>query len=699
MAGLIARPLFRTSQHFTRRNISLTAIAGDALNGLGEPSTSEKERWDQWRRQKSRQLLSSLSDPATPASRVWSFYKDFFTLGEPGDLSLHTHQQVLRRCVAPTHAVRQGAAARMREAHGRDAKHLYETRLQRVISMIRAAGMQPTLADYNFVLEQFAAAGYQTGASKVFQEMIQAGLEPSGRSYGLVLQAVAHRLELPCAYRFREQVEREASQIVDMVLNDMDARGIAAQSVHVDLCLRITRTTGSKDSFLQLLRQAYGIDLENPDRHPLTAADTALPSLGDMEAAPAPELQPFSVHVLNTVVNFLGSKDSVSQMILAFEVLTNPLPTRRPSSSSFADDDDDAHAFYDLSDPSHSSPRPMPSAPPNTTTFIFLIKHLARLQKQSLIRHYLLEAIQQERAADKRLKDDLETKPLEEATVPKVHVRKSLLEPALGLGNRTRRIPFLMWLWRETKWLLVEKRVRMNYFSRLQSETAALEEVSATTIAELRETADVDEALSTALSHPTDSPATEASPPGGVEDVELWKPSSSVQHTVPFFSRAPPPQSIDLNLDAPSPRFTPRPTRPFLLPVHVALLQKDYKEIQDLLSRIRRAVWRLTARRKEWLGRRVWAGKSIYLTSEGERTVVSREKWVEIANFREPWKVGKKGSLVKLQEGGVLARVSDAKNSKTKFVLPPAVPHTGVEERFVDPAIKDHRPRVRWRRH
>ncbi|EJD53903.1 hypothetical protein AURDEDRAFT_110609 [Auricularia subglabra TFB-10046 SS5] len=681
MAALLARPLLRTSHH-CRRNISLTAVAGDGLPTGGE---SSRDRWRWWHEQKASQLVSSLRDPSTPPSRVWAYYNDYFTHGLPRDLALEVHQQVLRRCVAPWQAVRKGAAARLRERYGRDARHIYETRLQTVIRAIRDAGEQPALEDYNFVLAQFAAAGYQSGAWRIFDELARAGLEPNARTYGLCLQAVAHRLDLPCAKSLRRQMVDEATKICDDVLKDMSNRGFSAHSIHVDLCLRILRTTGDQDAFMNLLKQAYGIDLQNPDCFPLTASDNSLRSLASSEPATRPDLLPFSVHVLNTVVNFLGTHGRVSEMILAYEVLTNPLPTPRAGGAAQFDEDDDAHAFYDLSG-SGAPARELPSCAPNTTTFIFLIRHLARLRKFALVRHYLLDALRMERDMDNRLRLELATKALDEVAPPKVHVRKSALEAVLGLGNTSRSLSLLRWLWRQTKWTLESKRARLKYFYTLQGDifrSEALDEYTADVLTEaefdFEENSMALEAINTATA-PRKRDALEA-------NAEPWRPPSALHDPLPFFSRAPLPASIDLDLDAPSPEFSSR-TSPnvFDAQVHIALLEKDAKEIHELLARVRRAVWRLTTRRKEWLGRRVWAGKTIYLASEG-RVVVDRQRWSQIARFAEPGKLGHRAGQVR-----------PAAPDKTRpFRLPPAHHHEGVDEQFVNKETFGRRPHVRWR--
>lgn len=683
MAALLARPLLRSSHH-CRRNISLTAVAGDGLPTGGE-SSRDRDRWRWWHDQKASQLVSSLRDPSTPPSRVWAYYNDYFTHGLPRDLALEVHQLVLRRCVAPVQAVRKGAAARLRERFGRDARHIYEARLQTVIRAMRDAGMQPALDDYNFVLEQFAAAGYQSGAWRIFEELDRAGLTPNARTYGLCLQAVAHRLDLPCAKSLRRRMVEEASEICDAVLNDMSVRGFSSHSIHVDLCLRILRTTGSQDAFLNLLKQAYGIDLQNPDCFPLTAADNSLRSLASNEPATRPDLLPFSVHVLNTVVNFLGTHGRVSEMILAYEVLTNPLPMPRGAASQF-EEDDDAHAFYDLSSSPTQSARALPWCAPNTTTFIFLISHLTRLRKYALVRHYLLDALRMERDMDNRLRLELETKSLGEVAPPKVHVRKSALEAVLGLGNRSRSLSLLRWLWSQTKWTLESKRARLKFFYALQGDvfrSEALDEHTADVLAEAEFDTEANsmafEVINTARP-PRERDALDA-------DAQPWRPPSALHDPLPFFSRAPPPAAIDLDLDAPSPSFSPRTTpNVFDVQVHIALLEKDSREIHELLARVRRAVWRLTARRKEWLGRRVWAGKTIYLASEG-RVVVDRQRWSQIVRFVEPSKLGHRAGQVR----------TVAPEETRPFRLPPAHHHEGVESRFVDSDVFRRRPHVRWR--
>ncbi|KAH7100607.1 hypothetical protein BKA62DRAFT_639675, partial [Auriculariales sp. MPI-PUGE-AT-0066] len=691
----IARALLGRApvSHSARRNIALSAFA------MQYDSTHDSDAWHWWREQKKSALLASLRDPVATPTRVWSSYIDCFVHGvQRGLLAPDVHREVLRRCVAPLNIVRRGAADRLRFAYGKNDRHRHELRLQRVIRTMRDVGVAPTVQDYNFVIRQFAASGYQSGAWRVFCEMVDRGLEPNMYSYGHCLQAIAHRLDLPCARSTRVNMLEEAKTICDAILHHMDACGFAATSVHIDLCLRIMRSTADEAAFTQLLRQAYGIDLEYPDRLPLSAQDPVLPSLTSSAEPTPPVYHPFSVHVLNTVINFLGGTDNVSRMMLAYEVLTNPLPLRQtPLIAATEEEDEDTNAFYELTDTSPNT-QPLASAAPNSTTLHFMIQHLARLNQVSLVRHYLLDAIQLERDAHIRLVKDLLSRPLAEATTPRVSVRKETLLAAVGLANKRNNQSFYHWILREVRSLVRSKNARLSFFYGLQRQRAAgivLNSIITHRMATSPETIlsgasiQSDPFISTAEPSTLDRAGTEpAEPP-------VWMPLPGL--SIPFFTPSSPrgearphpttycePAAV-VHAAATAPPSSP----PFDLDTHVRLLKRDTDETARLLDRLRARAWRLVQRQKERLGRRVWAGRDVFLRSAGHRVELAREHWVEQVGFREPWKTGNRLSGVK----GPRKDLSWAR----RFTLPHAERYEVVEKRFLQPDTGVRIARPRWR--
>jgi hypothetical protein len=72
----------------------------------------------------------------------------------------------------------------------------------------------------------------------------------------------------------------------------------------------------------------------------------------------------------------------------------------------------------------------------------------------------------------------------------------------------------------------------------------------------------------------------------------------------------------------------------FNLDLHIRTLEKDIADISSFASVLDQVLGRTTQRKKEYLGRRVWAGKNIYLSTEDKRLIVSRERWQDIVRFR-----------------------------------------------------------------
>ena len=552
---------------------------------------------------------------------------------------------------------------------------------------MREAGHTPSREDYNFIIRQFAAAGYQTGAWRVFREMDDHGIEPDAYSYGHCLQAVAHRLSLPCARNLRTRMVDDAKAICDAILNDMEERGYVATSLHVDLCLRILRGTADEPTFARLLQHAYGIDLENPDRLPLAAQDATLSLTQDAVEA-APRYQPLNTHVLNTIINFYGEQGNVSRMMVAYEVLTNPLHgSRHPNS---AEDDEDANSFYELSGTT-STAAPLPYTTPNTSTFYYLLTHLVREKRPTLVRHYLLEAGRLERAAHLRLVQDLRTKAAADVTIPRMHLRRSLFSSAVRLADSRKYGGLLTWLLRHVGTVVRDKRERLRYFHELQRR-ATLAHMMDATIGEQAAAhedhiaRDVPKASATT----TDSVATHSatSAKSNIDELPTWVPPSMFSDPdTPFFSSHYPP--LKLELEEPTASFPPTTlasltsgTKTFNIFRHAGLLETDTKEVGELLQGLRDRVYRQSQRHKERLGRRVWAAKRIYLRVDGKMLNVSREWWTENVNFRQPWRKGQRSWLVKIPRPQL-------------DKLPVAHAHEGVEKRFTGTLVV--RPHVRWR--
>ncbi|KAF8520088.1 hypothetical protein JB92DRAFT_1930448 [Gautieria morchelliformis] len=550
-------------------------------------------KWDQ--------LMDSLSRDHANPSRVWSAYLELGRVMGFENVPLHVQQQVLRKSVPDTQKLRYSLARRMQAGNRPSTPHIYESRLQTVVAHIRESGRKPELEDYNFILEQFAAVGHQTGARMVFQELTQViGVQPSFKTYGLCLQAIAHRLTLPCPYRYQRIMLVEASRMCTELLDDMWDRRIPLTSVNFDLVHRIFKETSDRSTFEKLLRVGYGIDLAYPDRPLLEIQGPGiLTGVADIDSFKGFTPLPFSTAALNTLIDMLGRTKQVSRMVMAYEVLTSPLPTLSNSSpAQWIDDEDDDPTFFQFTS-SDGGPRPheFPSAVPNTTTFSLLIRYASKAKHAVFARHYVVQAMIRDREVDAQLRADLSSKPLEEIPSPNFAVNRGTFLPPYGMANRTKHFAFLRWCYGQTRVALQRKKDDLAFYIAWQQKHII-------------------------------PPNQEEEP----DTVDSSNPSLPVSPTpaMPELSEA-----LLVDLDAPPP--SPKPThKPIDIGRHIWLLERDVQELGDLVRHIQTGVRRLSQRVKERLGRRIWQGKNIFLMSQNARVYVSRRDWMKRVGFVTP---------------------------------------------------------------
>ena len=67
---------------------------------------------------------------------------------------------------------------------------------------------------------------------------------------------------------------------------------------------------------------------------------------------------------------------------------------------------------------------------------------------------------------------------------------------------------------------------------------------------------------------------------------------------------------------------------------HLLLLQRDLEELQQFERHVVDVIGRDIQRVKERLGRRVWAGKDVFLRDIRQRTEVPKEVWRDMVSFR-----------------------------------------------------------------
>lgn len=616
-----------------RYSAAVTVTVPDSVQEVHAPA--KLDAVDFIKKQRLDDLNASLTSDDINPNRVWGNYISLLSLLGFDTLPLEIHQQVLRRCTPPTPQLRLTASRKLWSGSTPRAPHLYEARFQAVIRNIRAAGAHPALDDFHFVLEQFAAVGHHLGARGVLDEVRTLGLAPRAKTYGLVLQALAHRLTLPVLPSQRERLRRDAGRMCVGVLNEMWAAGIPFVSACLDLALRILRETADADGFDRLMKVVYGFDLAYSDSAPLELhAPGRLVADGDIMNSVSSPL-PFSTAALNTTIDTLGRTGRLSKMVEAFEVLTAPLPTPSvgdASSSAFEDDDD--FGFGETPEP---PPRPFraPNAEPNTTTYSMLIKWVCKAGHAPFARHYAWQAMQADFAADRRLRSDAHNdRPLAEVVAPRVSVNRGTFLPVFGLANHQKDVEAMRWVLKMCNRALKRKAHHTAYYNawaeRLLERGERLDAFSAVT-------ADSPslEALSTA-------PASVAPARSGPSQTKANGLDAGDVDLSAF--------SIDVNtadresaaVRAASLVHTPPKPKPFDLVRHLELLQRDLSELSQFTKHVEDVLGRTVQRTKERLGRRVWQGRDIWLRDTGpERNTVEREHWRAITGWQQRGMAGK----------------------------------------------------------
>lgn len=517
-------------------------------------------------------------------ARVWGQYLDVIHVVGVENIPLRIHQQVLRLSVPTTSQLRETTAINMR-SRMLDIRrpHASEARLQATIRNMKAAGFQPTIDDYHFVLSQFAAVGHHAGAYQVLRELSSSDILLEPKTFGLVLQSLAHRLTLPCPKKRHETLVQEITQLCRDIVSQMRERNVVISSANLDLAVRVLKETADEEGFSHLMKMSYGIDLDFPDRVPVEQLQQE-----DSGSSPRvfPESQSFSTAALNTTIDMLGRFGNVSKLVQTFEVLTQPLPSQAGQhySQSFEDEDEE----YGISNPATTKLGMIPHVSPNTSSYNFLIKHLARAGHGPLARHYLMAAFCLDREADRALRSQLINLPDGEVFAPHFAVNRGTMIGVFGLANRDKDLELMRWVGWVARQTARRKRNDIKYYTAI------------------------------AASLPT-STITPSTPPVSKGSKPRLDPSAKIF-------------AIDFDNTPSIP--SPLPKKLFDIHFHLGLLRRDEEEISHLAKHIEAVLSRSTQRVKERLGRRVWAGQNIYLMSAGQRQEVSRGRWSQIVRFR-----------------------------------------------------------------
>lgn len=598
-SSLTAAPSRRPSKLPVRSSSTLVVHDSSFLSSPNSVDSLKESRIDGLR-----QALSTKGNP----SRVWAHYTNLLNYFSYDALPLELHQQVLRQCSPPAQTLRLSVTKRLLQARKPEHPHFHEGRFQTIISNIRALGSTPSLDDYHFILEQFAAVGHHFGSLQVYEEIIHLGLVPEPKTFGLCLQAIAHRLTLPIVKVYRSRLIAQTRKSLDHLMSDMRKFHVPFTPANLDLALRIFKETIDKEGFDTLVKWAYGIDLANPDRPPLEL-------LQGQTTSTAPHILPLSTHALNTIIDTLGRFGDISKVVQAFEVLTQPLPQASQHLFSSFDDGDDFGVSIKVPPPSNFA---LPYAPPNTTTYTMLLRYIGRADHAVLARHYLYQVIKLSIKMNYDLIEQIRSGvPLEQIKAPRLSVNRNMLMSVFGHTNRYKNLGLMRWLSTKIPRILRRKKLDLRHYTELR---ASLGSTPADSLIDASTETDIATTAASLPSRDFSSLLSRMAKSGRLSpkiDVDAKKLGTAFNVDVNDQSPPKPPEEKMLDLD-----------------LHISILTRDLAEISAFASTLDKVLGRTTQRVKERLGRRVWAGRDIYLSTEKQRKVISRERWREIVHFQ-----------------------------------------------------------------
>jgi hypothetical protein len=172
-------------------------------------------------------------------------------------------------------------------------------------------------------------------------------------------------------------------------------------------------------------------------------------------------------------------------------------------------------------------------------------------------------------------------KPLEEIPSPRMNMNAGMLLPVLGQANKDKNFGLLKWLQSKMPPILRTCKTDLDYFR------SVLEDVKRERLEALPE------------------PDLNKPPPSPILQLDIRNPP-------------PPEQTV---------------VKPFNIDLHVAILSRNYAQMEEFDKRLRFIVGRTHERVKERLGRRVWKNKDVFFRDDRVRSIVSKEKWTDVVNF------------------------------------------------------------------
>ena len=456
---------------------------------------------------------------------------------------------------------------------------------------------------------------YESRFQNIIQNIISAGFLPTTGDYHFImshLAAVGHHAGIRTYMRYMGGIGLEPDQQtfgyilqaiahrVSLPIPSLERPGVVRKStdtavevIREMVDLGIPPSSANLDLVLRIFSEVHGSQgvaevLRLGYGMDLSYLDS--PPLDAASAPPTltaewiPQALPFSTNALNSVLETLGRSGQISKMIYVFETLTNPLPVPAKPDNTFDDDDDEFVPIQQEWKP--------PSAKPNTTSFNTLIHHCAAHKYPWLAKHYATQFFHEEHMSALRLRNELRVKPLSEVVAPRVAVNAGTFRPIEGVANRTHDIELLRWVIWACKKSATRKYRSWIYYNQTKSKH--------------------------------DPPPAPSPTPDSTED--------------------PPSFSTSITLTPPKKRSN---SSNFNITTHLHILKQDIAGLVRLKWNAEDRLFDTIARKKAWLGRRIWEKKDVYMRGEEGRVKVDPEDWKMKVNFMESKRVAEPRPKVK----------------------------------------------------
>ncbi|GAA5996562.1 uncharacterized protein JCM10292_003052 [Rhodotorula paludigena] len=332
-----------------------------------------------------RELKQSRPDP----HRAWELFSQCDLQGQTPSLpliSLHALLPAIQ--LKPEHRTLSAVIA--------DAR-TYQAKVDLIRLRLRQSGASPTYGDFNALVWQYHALRYAPGASRTWDEALEAGCFPTAAVCGRILETFCGWVELHGRASGRA-VERAAAQPLAKKAAHMLFREIGLDDrKRVDACIepffKLAIKAGDLHLFGRAMKALYGFDIKLPG------------AKVDVSSHARRQLRTIGEREVCWILEALAERDNLPAMVATFETFDQPV---RP-----ADESNSASFFSSFSPSASAEADSTPAAPATseaaahlvgTRAFAILVQTAARLGNGALARHYFdLLFMRWSQDADKRI--------------------------------------------------------------------------------------------------------------------------------------------------------------------------------------------------------------------------------------------------------------------------------------------------------